>query len=426
MIFLVIQEDRMIEKLHAIYPDLYGANYDEKDMDERFLSLVDGHVKQFGTDDVSIFSAAGRTEIAGNHTDHNLGCVIGATINLDTIACVSRRDDSRVIVASEGFPVVDVDISDSGIREEERNTTHALIRGIAEAFRKRGVVVGGFQANTTTRVLKGSGLSSSAAIEVLCAEIFDNLYNNDSLSPVELAKIGQYAENTYFGKPSGLLDQICCANGGIVGIDFKDPLNPAVTPLEVDFEEHGYQMIVTDTKGSHADLTGEYAAVPPEMRLVASYFGKENLRQVEYKDFIANLGKIREKCGNDRALLRAYHFFKENERVEMMLKELMEGSIDTFLLLVEESGNSSFKYLQNVYPSSNPRFQGLSLALAMSEDVLQGEGAHRVHGGGFAGTIQAYVPQYMLEKYISRMEALFGKGCCTRISIRKLPVARIL
>ena len=415
----------MLDKLHAIYPDLYGTNYDEKDMDERFLSLVETHRKMFKNEDVALFSAAGRTEIAGNHTDHNLGCVIGGTINLDTIACVSKRPDNRVIVASEGFPVVDVDISDLSIHEDEKNTTHALLRGIADAFVKKGVKVGGFQANTTTRVLKGSGLSSSAAIEVLCAEIFNNLYNNDALNPVELAKIGQYAENVYFGKPSGLLDQICCANGGIVGIDFKDASNPVVTPLEVDFEEHGYQMIITDTKGSHADLTGEYASVPPEMRQVASFFGKKNLREVGYKDFIANMASIREKCGNDRALLRAYHFFKENERVEMMLKELQEGSIDTFMMLVDESGNSSFKYLQNVYPSSSPKFQGLSLALAMSDDVLQAEGAHRVHGGGFAGTIQAYVPQYMLDKYIARMESIFGKGCCTRISIRKLPVARI-
>ena len=415
----------MFDKLHAEYPLLYGRNYDEKDMDERFSSLVSKHEELFNRTDIMIFSAAGRSEIAGNHTDHNLGLVIGATINLDTIACVSKRDDERVIIASEGFPVVDVDISDLEVKEEEKNTTHALIRGIARAFKDRGYKVSGYQANTTTRVLKGSGLSSSAAIEVLAAEIFNNLYASDSLSPVEIAKSGQYAENVYFGKPSGLLDQMSCAHGGIVGIDFKDPKNPVVTPLEIDFEEHGYAMIITDTKGNHADLTHEYAAVPPEMRMVASYFGKNNLREVSYSDFISNIADIRKKVGNDRAILRAYHFFKENERVSMMLKELKEEAIDTFLMLVEESGNSSYKYLQNVYPSSAPKDQGLSIALAMSEDILDGDGASRVHGGGFAGTIQAYVPLYLVDKYVERMESIFGKGCSTRIEIRKKPVSRI-
>lgn len=415
----------MLEKLHEEYPLLYGRNYDQADMDDRFTSLVRKHKELFDRDDIMLFSAAGRSEIAGNHTDHNLGMVIGATINLDTIACVSKRDDERVIIASEGFPVVDVDISDLEIKEDEKNTTHALIRGIAKAFNDKGFKVGGYQANTTTRVLKGSGLSSSAAIEVLAAEIFNNLYASDNLDSVEIAKIGQYAENVYFGKPSGLLDQMSCAHGGIVGIDFKDPANPVITPLEIDFEEHGYAMIITDTKGNHADLTGEYASIPPEMRMVASYFGKKNLREVSYDDFIRNIADIRKKINNDRAILRAYHFFKENERVSLMLKELQDESIDAFLMLVDESGNSSYKYLQNVYPASSPSEQGLSLALAVSEDILEGEGASRVHGGGFAGTIQAYVPQYLLDKYIERMESIFGKGCTTRIEIRKKPVSRI-
>lgn len=416
----------MLDKLHSEYRGLYGRDYDEKDMDERFLSLKKEGEKLFGArDDFALFSAAGRTEIAGNHTDHNLGKVIGGTINLDTIAYVQKRDDTRVILASEGFPVVDIDIEDLSIHKDETNTTHALLRGIAKAFKDRGIEIGGWQAYTTTRVLKGSGLSSSAAIEVLCAEIFNNLYAEDELSPVELAKIGQYAENVYFGKPSGLLDQICCANGGIVGIDFADRNNPVVTPLSVDFEENGYAMIITDTRGNHADLTSEYAAVPPEMRMVASFFGKDNLRQVDYRDFIAALPAIRKKIGNDRAILRAYHFFKENDRVDMMLSELKDGSIDTFLMLVDESGNSSYKYLQNVFAASDTVNQGLSIALAMSEDILQGEGAHRVHGGGFAGTIQAYVPEYLIEKYVARMESVFGKGCSTKIAIRQLPVSRI-
>ena len=323
-----------MESLHAIYPGLYGHEYSQEDMDKRFEALLDKHYEIFGRKDAAIFSAAGRTEIAGNHTDHNLGKVIGGTINLDTIGAVSKRDDSRVIIASEGFPVVDVDISDREIKDEEKNRTEALVRGIADAFMKRGICVGGWQANTSTRVLKGSGLSSSAAIEVLTAEIFNNLFADDRLQPIELAKIGQYAENVFFGKPSGLLDQACCAQGGIVGIDFHDKDNPVLTPLDVDFASYGYTMIITDTKGSHADLTGEYAAVPPEMRMVAAYYGKDNLADVDFHDFLRDMKDIREKVQNDRALLRAYHFFTENKRVDLMLEELRNGDIYKLLYLL--------------------------------------------------------------------------------------------
>ncbi len=416
----------MIETLHKVYPDLYGNEYDEKEMDRRFEDLLKRHEELFGKKDAAIFSAAGRTEIAGNHTDHNLGKVIGGTINLDTIGAVSRRSDNKVIINSEGFPVVEVDISDLEPKEAEKNDTAALVRGIAEGFRRRGLTIGGWEANTTTRVLGGSGLSSSAAIEVLIAEIFNNFYNEDVLEPIELAKIGQFAENVYYGKPSGLLDQACCAQGGIVGIDFKDSGNPVLTPLDVDFSSYGYTMIITNTHGSHADLTGEYAAVPPEMREIAAFYGKKNLREVEFSDFLRDMAEIRKKVQNDRALLRAYHFFTENKRVDLMLQELKDGDIDTFLYLVEESGNSSFRFLQNVYPSSSPANQGLSLAIALSEEILRGDGASRVHGGGFAGTIQAYVPDNLIDRYISGMEGLFGKGCTTKIAIRKMPVARIL
>lgn len=416
----------MIETLHKVYPDLYGNEYDEKEMDRRFEDLLKRHEELFGKKDAAIFSAAGRTEIAGNHTDHNLGKVIGGTINLDTIGAVSRRSDNKVIINSEGFPVVEVDISDLEPKEVEKNDTAALVRGIAEGFRRRGLTIGGWEANTTTRVLGGSGLSSSAAIEVLIAEIFNNFYNEDVLEPIELAKIGQFAENVYYGKPSGLLDQACCAQGGIVGIDFKDSGNPVLTPLDVDFSSYGYTMIITNTHGSHADLTGEYAAVPPEMREIAAFYGKKNLREVEFSDFLRDMAEIRKKVQNDRALLRAYHFFTENKRVDLMLQELKDGDIDTFLYLVEESGNSSFRFLQNVYPSSSPANQGLSLAIALSEEILRGDGASRVHGGGFAGTIQAYVPDNLIDRYISGMEGLFGKGCTTKIAIRKMPVARIL
>ena len=286
-----------MKDISHLYKDLYGDKYDRNDMDQRYESLLRRHEELFGVseDKVALFSTAGRTELAGNHTDHNLGMVIAGTINLDTIAAVSLRDDSKVIVNSEGFPEVVVDITDLEVKKEEENTTHALLRGIAKAFTDRGIKIGGWQANTTTRVLKGSGLSSSAAIEVLCAEIFNNLFNEDKLEPVELAKISQYAENVYFGKPSGLMDQIGCAQGGVVGIDFKDNKNPVLTPIAVDFEKFGYDLVIVDTKGNHADLTGEYAAVPVEMKEVAAFFGKSVLREVDYEEFIDSLPQLREK-----------------------------------------------------------------------------------------------------------------------------------
>ena len=417
-----------MKDISHLYKDLYGDKYDRNDMDQRYESLLRRHEELFGVseDKIALFSTAGRTELAGNHTDHNLGMVIAGTINLDTIAAVSLRDDSKVIVNSEGFPEVVVDITDLEVKKEEENTTHALLRGIAKAFTDRGIKIGGWQANTTTRVLKGSGLSSSAAIEVLCAEIFNNLFNEDKLEPVELAKISQYAENVYFGKPSGLMDQIGCAQGGVVGIDFRDNKNPVLTPIAIDFEKFGYDLVIVDTKGNHADLTGEYAAVPVEMKEVAAFFGKSVLREVDYEEFIDSLPRLREKIKNDRAILRAFHYFNENLRVKAMLDCLKEDDFDSYLYYVEESGNSSFKYLQNVYPAINVKEQGLSLALAVSEDFLYGEGVCRVHGGGFAGTIQAYVPKDLTEDYIELIDSIFGPGSATVLAIRKKPTCRLV
>ncbi len=416
----------MYEELHRIYPSLYGSVYDEEAMDRRFSALVKKHEELFNRKNPMIFSAAGRTEIAGNHTDHNLGLVIGASINLDTIAAVSKRDDRDVVLHSEGFPACTISLEDLSVHEDEKNTTSSILRGIAKAFRDRGTQLGGWEANLMTDVAVGSGLSSSASVEVLVAEIFNTLYNNGELGPLELARIGQYAENVYFGKPSGLLDQICCATGGIVGIDFKDRDNPVVTPLDLDLSEFGLTMVITNTHGCHADLTDEYASVPPEMRQVASLFGRENLRDVDFAEFMSSLGDLRKKLGNDRALLRAYHFFTENERVRFMLEEIKNCDIDTFLYNVSESGTSSFCFLQNVYPASAPREQGLSLAIALSQHILEGEGAVRIHGGGFAGTIQAYVPDHLLSRYIKEMEALFGEGSCTKIAFRKMDASRII
>ncbi len=414
----------MNKDLHTIYPYLYGSLYSEEEMDERFTRLEKRHEELFGEKKPMLFSSAGRTEIAGNHTDHNLGLVIGASINLDTVAAVSKRDDNKIIFASKGFDTCTLTLDNLTPREEEKNTTLSLLMGIADAYNKRGIKVGGWQANVESNVLVGSGLSSSASVEVLIAEIFNNLYNNDAFSPLELAEISQYAENVYFGKPSGLLDQVCCATGGIVGVDFKDE-KAVVTPLSLDLDSFEMTMVITNTHGCHADLTEEYASIPHEMREVAAYFGKKNLREVEFPSFISSLKDIREKLKNDRAILRAYHFFTENERVRFMLNEIKDEDIDTFLFNVNESGTSSFCFLQNVYPSTLVKEQGLPLAIALSQHILGGEGAVRIHGGGFAGTVQAYVPNHLIDRYIKGMEGLFGEGSCTKIAFRKCNVCRI-
>ncbi len=416
----------MYNELHSIYPFLYGSLYNTEEMDNRFSSLIEEHNSLFHKNTPALFSSPGRTEISGNHTDHNLGLVIGAAINLDTIAAVSKRDDNKVIFASKGFPLISLDITNKEIREEEKNTTASLIRGIAHAFTLGGVVVGGWEANIQSNVLVGSGLSSSASIEVLIAEIFNNLYNNDAFSPLELARIAQYAENVYFGKPSGLLDQASCALGGVVALDFKDKDNPVVEPMKLNLREYELTMVITNTHGCHANLTGEYSAIPNEMRQVAAYFGKKNLRDVDFDDFISSLKPLRNSIKNDRAILRAYHYFTENDRVRYMISEIKDGDIDTFLYNVNESGTSSFCFLQNVFPSTNPTEQKISLAIMLSQKILQGEGAVRVHGGGFAGTIQAYVPDHLLKRYVSAMDSLFGEGSTLLVALREKEVCRLI
>ncbi len=405
--------------LHEVYPHLYATSYNQGEMDERYISLLEEHSKLFDREGATLFSTAGRSELGGNHTDHNLGRVLAATINLDTIAAVSLREDNRVVLVSEGYPSVEIDLASLEMVEEEKNTTEALLRGIAFAFKERGIAIGGWQANTTSRVLKGSGLSSSAAIEVLCGTIFNHLFNEDKLTPIELAIIGQFSENHYFGKPSGLMDQVACANGGIVSIDFKDAAHPVVTPVPFSFEQYGYHLVIVDTGGNHADLTPEYAAVPKEMRQVASFFGKQNLREVEHAAFAKGLPKLRKQLDNDRSLLRASHFFAENERVSAMLEALKKEDIQSYLAQVRLSGESSFCFLQNLYPTTNPREQGLSLAIAMSKEVLGDEATVRVHGGGFAGTIQAYVPTEKLSSYTAYLESVFGEGSVTLIAVRE-------
>ena len=415
-------------EFERLLPKLYGEGVLTEDQRKRFLHLITTHEQLFDVPKdarTGLFSTAGRSELAGNHTDHNLGKVIAATINLDTIAVATPVDAPNATLVSEGFPPVEVDLRDLSVHTDEEGTTDALVRGIARAFSDRGLTVGGFVANTSSRVLKGSGLSSSAAIEVLVATLFNNLYNRNALEPVELAIIGKYAENTFFGKPSGLMDQIACGNGGITGIDFAHPQSPVLTPIQFDFHSLGYDLLVIDTGGNHADLTFDYASIPKEMRSVAACFDKDVLREVPFGLFVDSLPAIRRRVKNDRALLRAYHYLSENDRVDGMLEALRQEDLDRYLTLVNESGRSSFMFLQNLYSTKMVDQQGLSLALAMTERFLEGKGACRVHGGGFAGTIQVYVPTERTRSYMEYIEKVFGEGSATILAIRSLPTTRL-
>lgn len=396
---------------------LYGADalYKQK---KRYENAAENFIEIFGENDrVRIFSASGRTEISGNHTDHNCGKVLAAAVDLDVIAIVVPTDDGVITVKSEGFDIISVDTADLAVREDEKNTSAALIRGVAAGFNNSNLKVGGFKAYMTSNVLKGSGVSSSAAFEVLVGNILSGLYNGNAVSAVKIAQIAQYAENEYFGKPSGLLDQMASSVGGFVAIDFRNTTAPVIVPIEFDIAKYGYSLCIVDTKGSHADLTPEYAAIPEEMKAAAAVFGKTVLREVDEEEFRANISKVREKCG-DRAVLRALHFFDENNRVDRAAEALKSGDIDSFLAVINESGNSSYKYLQNVFAATKSSEQGVSMGLYTAEKVLCGRGASRVHGGGFAGTIQAFVPDDILDEFIKAEEAVFGEGSCHRLYIR--------
>jgi galactokinase len=386
-----------------------------------------------------VFTAAGRTELGGNHTDHNRGKVLAASIQLDSVAVAAPRKDKTVIFRSTGYPDVVVDISPSNLspRPGEKGTTEALIRGVAAEFAARGIEAGGFTANADSTVLSGSGLSSSAAVEVLFGRIFDNFYGTGKCSALEIAQIGQRAENNYFGKPSGLMDQTACASGGAVSIDFADAAHPLVKGFSFDPAEAGYALCVVDTHGSHADLTPDYAAIPREMKSVARFFGKEVLRDTDRDEVLSRGKELRQTLG-DRALLRSLHFFEENRRVEAMeaalkaMEAAPEGlkkqAMKNYLELVNESGHSSWELLQNIYSPANIQEQGISLALALTRDFLKdgsGAGACRVHGGGFAGTIQVYISRDLLAPYRIVMEGIFGTGAVTELRIRPIGAAEL-
>jgi len=367
---------------------------------------------------VHFFSTPGRIEIGGNHTDHNHGSVLAAGIDLDAIAVVAKSGEKRITILSEGYrdPFV-VDLRDLDVREEEKGTTSALVRGIASHMKGNGHRIGGFNACIQSQVLPGSGLSSSAVIEVLIGTILNGLYNHDEISPGEIARTGQVAENAYFGKPCGRMDQIACALGGILHMDFENPDSPLIDAVDFDFGRQGYRILIVDTGGSHADLTDDYAAIPREMQDVAGELGHNVCRDTRVDDLMERAASLREKTG-DRALLRALHFHSENQRVTDQVQALRSGDFNRFLDLVQASGDSSIKWLQNIYSTSNPSEQGISLALALTEKYAAGVGACRVHGGGFAGTILALLPDPRADAYVALMASVFGPGCVLKLSVR--------
>ena len=380
-----------------------------------YEELKRGFALQFGRKPDFVFSAPGRTELSGNHTDHQHGCVMAAAVNREALAAVAENGTQTVRLLSQGYGLLEIDLTDMEIHESEINTTAALIRGVASQFQQYGLR--GFDAYVTSTVLSGSGLSSSAAFEVLVGTIFNHLLNGGK-SAIEIAQIGQYAENVYFGKPCGLMDQMASSVGNIIAIDFADPAHPVVTPMAFDFSGSGYSLCVIDSGAGHEDLTDEYAAITRELKQVCGCFGKEFLRDVDENTFYSKLAEVRKTCG-DRAVLRAIHVFEENGRVAMQKKALENNDFDTFLRHVKESGVSSWRFLQNVVPSGWKEHQEVALALALAEKLLAGKGACRVHGGGFAGTIQAFVPNEMLEEFRTGVENVLGEGSCHVMSIRK-------
>ncbi len=413
-------------ELNARLAQVYGSDAVAAQQ-ARYAKALDEFAKLYGANrDVSLFSVSGRSELSGNHTDHNHGCVVAASIDLDIIAVASANNDNIIRVKSEGFDEDVVDISAYNAPDPANFATSAsIIAGMSAQFAAKGLCTGGFDAYTTSAVLKGSGISSSAAFEDMIGNILNHLYNNGDVDNVEIAKMSQKAENLFFGKPCGLMDQVACAHGGIVAIDFADPAAPIIRGVPFDITAAGYALCIVNTGGNHADLTEDYASIPAEMKAVAAHFGKHVLREVDRAEVVAAISTLREKLG-DRAILRAMHFFAENERVMAQTEALMHGDLDTFLAHVCASGQSSFCYLQNIYTTKAPDEQGLSLALCLAEQVLGDKrAAWRVHGGGFAGTIQAFVPTEHVEQFRAAMDGAFGAGACLPLHIRQTGACKI-
>lgn len=394
---------------------------------ERYMSVINGYADIFGdAEELALFSAPGRTEIGGNHTDHQHGCIIAGSVNLDVIAAVSLNNENIVRIKSKGYPMDEVSLDDLEIHKEEYDKAISLIRGVLKKISSMGYEIKGFNAYTESNVMKGSGLSSSAAFEVLVGTIVNNLCANNEISPVEIAKIGQFAENVYYNKPSGLLDQMASSVGAVVAVDFKDNDAPVVRKVDFNLSDYDHSLCIIDSGADHADLTHEYAAVTEEMRLVSEFFGKKFLREVSKSDFMANLKDIRKTVNNDRAILRAIHYFNDSDRAVAETEAVENGDFAEFCKLNRESGRSSFMYLQNVYASSMPKSQAVSLTLALCDEILGDKGSFRVHGGGFAGTVQAFVPNDMVDEFKSKIEAVLGEGMCHILSIRPVGGYRLI
>jgi len=412
----------LVVKIYAgkskIMQELYGADpAEQKRQTGRYTKLLHAFEKEFGKAEVALFSSPGRTEIGGNHTDHNYGRVLAGAVNLDNIAAAAPNGSNIVRIVSEGYPSFEVNLELLRPVAEEQYSSAALVRGICARLKELGFAIGGFDACIDGEVPKGSGLSSSASFEVLIGAIVNHLFNNGKIDPILIAIVGQYSENNYFGKPCGLMDQTACSVGGLVTIDFKDPTNPVVKKVDFDFTQTGYALVITDTGGSHANLNDEYASIPREMKSVALALGGKVLREVSMEKVLHAMPGLREKVG-DRALLRAIHFQGDNARVVRQVEALEKNNFGAFLKMVGDSGFSSFMYNQNIFPIIDVAHQGVALGLALSHLVLDGKGAFRVHGGGFAGTIQAFVPHNLLDQYVAALEHVFGRGACHKLFIR--------
>ena len=414
----------LIEKIangkNPLFKELYGVNEVVlKEQANRYTGLMDEFQKEYGTDDVSLFSSPGRTEIGGNHTDHNYGRVLAGAVNLDNIAVAAPNGTNSIRVKSVGYPEFQVDLSTLEIDPAQFYTSSSLVKGICARMKEKGYAIGGFDACIEGRVPKGSGLSSSASFEVLIGAIVNHLFNDGKMSAVENAIIGQWSENNFFGKPCGLMDQTACSVGGLITIDFEDPSKPIVKEVHFDFVSTGYALVITDVGGGHHDAASqaEYASLPTEMKSVAAELGAKVLRQVTLEQIVDKIPEIRKKTG-DRAILRAYHFQGDNQRVVEQVAALEKNDFQAFLKMVVESGYSSYMYNQNIFDVVHKDEQVVSLALALSEMILKGKGAWRVHGGGFGGTIQAFVPQDLLDKYVNTLEHVYGTGSCHKLFIR--------
>ena len=426
-----IKEGKLDSRLLDIYLDDEKLDYQKN----RYANAIQSFVDLFGSErDIQIVSAPGRTEVGGNHTDHQHGQVLAASINDDAIAVVAANDSNSVQVKSEGYDKITFSLKDIDKNSEEEGTTIALIKGVLAGIKERGFAVGGFDAYITSDVLGGSGLSSSAAFETVIGNVLSSLYNDMKIDPVTIAIIGQYAENYYFGKPCGLMDQMACSVGSLCHIDFADPSNPKIDRIELDMDTVGYSLCITDTKGSHADLTPDYAAVPAEMKSVAAYFGKDVLNDISEEEVIAAISELRKKLG-DRPVLRALHYYEENKRVVNEATALKNNDFEAFLKNVKASGDSSYKFLQNVYTTHDVLHQNVSIALCMSEKLLNTNdesesstknGVSRVHGGGFAGTIQAFVRNEKVSEYRDALDNIFGEGACAVLKIRKYGGIRVI